>query len=151
MVTAVAADDLERVGMAFLHLTVNHADWLAAQNHSPPQRRLVTGPRGCLRGRHLRLHGLIDVMVGPAVTDPVEDAVAPGQAADRALRAHPDYPAAAWSPCRASWSSFSSSLDREVFRTVPPYLLIASTALSGVTFSSIRNSAEVPGLTMSRT
>src|SRR4029077_14176565 len=35
-------------------------------------------------------------------------------------------------------------LDREVFSTVPPYLLIASTALSGVTFSSIKNSAEVP-------
>ena len=38
-----------------------------------------------------------------------------------------------------------SSLDSEVFRTVPPYLLIASTALSGVTFSSLKNSAEVPG------
>ena len=47
--------------------------------------------------------------------------------------------AAAWLPCRASWSSFSSSLDRDVFRTVPPYLLIASTALSGVTFSRITN------------
>jgi hypothetical protein len=39
-----------------------------------------------------------------------------------------DYRPAAWSPCRASWSSFSSSLDREVFRTVPPYLLITATA-----------------------
>ena len=34
---------------------------------------------------------------------------------------------------------------------MPPNLLIASTALSGITFSSIRNSAEVPGLTRSRT
>src|SRR5262249_31069262 len=58
---------------------------------------------------------------------------------------------AASPPCRASWSSFSSSLDREVFRTVPPYLLMASTALSGVAFSSIKNSAEVPGWTMPRT
>jgi hypothetical protein len=40
---------------------------------------------------------------------------------------------------------------REVLSTVPPYLLIASTALSGVTFSSMRNSAEVPGLSMPRT
>jgi len=36
-------------------------------------------------------------------------------------------------------------LDSEVFSTVPPYWLIASSALSGVTFSSIRNSAEFPG------
>ena len=106
MVTAVAADDLERVAMAFFHLTVNDADWPAAQHHRPPQRRLVTGPRGCLPGRHLRLQGLTDVAAGTAVTDPVEDAVAPGQTADRAMRAHADYPAAAWSPCRASWSSF---------------------------------------------
>jgi hypothetical protein len=48
---------------------------------------------------------------------------------------------------RASWSSCSASFDREVLSTVPPNLLIASTALSGTTFSSIRNSAEVPGLT----
>ena len=34
---------------------------------------------------------------------------------------------------------------------MPRYLLIASTALSGVTFSSIKNSAEVPGWSMSRT
>ncbi len=34
---------------------------------------------------------------------------------------------------------------------MPPYLLIASTALSGVTFSTIKNSAEVPGCNMSRT
>src|SRR5215831_8655806 len=61
------------------------------------------------------------------------------------------YCAAASPPCRASWRSFSSCLDREVFRTVPPYLLIASTALSGVTFSSIRNRAELPGWIMSRT
>src|SRR6266567_4682791 len=54
-------------------------------------------------------------------------------------------------PCRASWSSFSPSLDREVFSTVPPYLLIASMALSGVTFSTIRNRADVPGLSKSRT
>jgi len=44
----------------------------------------------------------------------------------------------------------SSSLS-DVLRTVPPYLLRASTALSGVTFSTIMKSAEVPGLTSSRT
>src|SRR5215467_12853726 len=58
---------------------------------------------------------------------------------------------AAAPPCRASWSSRSPSLDSEVFSTVPPYLLIASMALSGVTFSTIRNSAEVPGCSMPRT
>jgi hypothetical protein len=51
----------------------------------------------------------------------------------------------------ASWSSCSASFDREVLSTVPPNLLIASTALCGITFSSIRNSAEVPGLTRSCT
>ena len=61
------------------------------------------------------------------------------------------YCAVASPPCRASWSSCSSCLDSEVFSTVPPYWLIASTALSGVTFSSIRNSAELPGLIMSLT
>src|SRR6185312_10773767 len=34
----------------------------------------------------------------------------------------PGYCADVPPPCRASWSSFSSSLDRDVFRTVPPYL-----------------------------
>ena len=34
---------------------------------------------------------------------------------------------------------------------MPPYLLSASVALSGVTFSSMRNSAEVPGCTKPRT
>ena len=61
------------------------------------------------------------------------------------------YASALPSPCRASCSSFSPSLDSEVFSTVPPYLLIASTALSGVTFSTMRNSAEVPGVSMPRT
>ncbi len=54
-------------------------------------------------------------------------------------------------PCRASCRSFSPSLDSEVFSTVPPNLLIASTALSGVTFSTIKNSADVPGWSMPRT
>src|SRR6516225_8825369 len=53
--------------------------------------------------------------------------------------------------CRASWSSCSPSLDSEVLITVPPYLLIASTALSGVTLSTMRKSAEVPGSSMPRT
>src|SRR6266567_1023121 len=60
-------------------------------------------------------------------------------------------PYSAVPPCRASWSSASPSLDSEVFSTVPPYLAIASVALSGVTFSTIRNSAEVPGCSMPRT
>jgi len=59
------------------------------------------------------------------------------------------YPALA--PCRASCRSFSPSLDSEVFSTVPPNLLIASTALSGVTFSTIKNNADVPGLSIPRT
>src|SRR6516164_1928114 len=54
-------------------------------------------------------------------------------------------------PCRASWSSASPSLDSEVLITVPPNLLIASTALSGVTFSTIRNRQEVPGWSRPRT
>src|SRR5215469_13321466 len=53
----------------------------------------------------------------------------------RGARAHqpPAYYSAEPSPCRAACSSASSSLDSEVFSTVPPYLLIVSTALSGVT------------------
>jgi alpha-1,2-mannosyltransferase len=54
-------------------------------------------------------------------------------------------------PCSACWRSCSASLDSEVRSTVPPYLLSASAALSGVTFSTIRNSAEVPGCTKPRT
>ena len=54
-------------------------------------------------------------------------------------------------PCRASCRSCSPCLDSEVLSTVPPNLLIASTALSGVTFYTIKNNAEVPGLSMPRT
>jgi hypothetical protein len=43
------------------------------------------------------------------------------------------------------------SLDSELFSTVPPYFDSASTALSGVTFSTTMNSADVPGWSMSRT
>ena len=39
----------------------------------------------------------------------------------------------------------------EVWSTSPPYADIASTARSGVTFSTTMTSAEVPGWTMSRT
>src|SRR5262252_4089911 len=78
---------------------------------------------------------------------PNNQARRPPPAADDQAR----YCASSPVPCSAACSSASSSLDSEVFRTVPPYLLIASTALSGVTFSSTRNSAEVPGWTMSRT
>ena len=42
-------------------------------------------------------------------------------------------------------------LDSEVLSTVPPNLLIASTPVSRVIFSNISNSAQVPGLTRSRT
>ena len=74
----------------------------------------------------------------------------PAQAPGRAVpvRAGRGY---ALAPCRASCRSFSPSLDSEVFSTVPPNLLIASTALSGVTFSTIKNSADVPGWSMPRT
>ena len=71
----------------------------------------------------------------------------PGRAVP--VRAGRSYPALA--PCRASCRSFSPSLDSEVFSTVPPNLLIASTALSGVTFSTIKNNADVPGLSIPRT
>ena len=40
-------------------------------------------------------------------------------------------------PCRASCRSASPSLDSEDLRTVPPYWLSASVALSGVTFSTM--------------
>src|SRR5262249_15437531 len=76
----------------------------------------------------------------------------PGQhLTDGPVERRDDHTASACPPCRAPWSSCSSSLDREVFRTVPPYLLIASTALSVVTFSSIRNRHEVPGCSRPRT
>src|SRR5215831_9149404 len=53
--------------------------------------------------------------------------------------------------CRAYSSSSSSCLDSEVFRTAPPYLLIAPTALSGVACPTLRHTAEVPGFSISRT
>jgi hypothetical protein len=71
----------------------------------------------------------------------------PGRAVP--VRAGRDHPALA--PCRASCRSCSPCLDSEVFSTVPPNLLIASTALSGVTFSTIKNSADVPGWSIPRT
>src|SRR5215469_11578369 len=91
---------------------------------------------------------------GPAILDELPDERRWGLLQDVGAVIDPaahGYGAAVWLPCSASWSSFSSSLDREVFKTVPPYLLSASTALSGVAFSSIKNSAEVPGWTMPRT
>jgi hypothetical protein len=45
-------------------------------------------------------------------------------------------------PVRSAW-------DSEVVSTEPPYLVIASTAVSGVTFAKIRNGAEAPGLSTS--
>src|SRR5579885_88052 len=54
-------------------------------------------------------------------------------------------------PCSASWSSSSVCFDSDDLSTVPPNLLSAATALSGVTFSTTRNSAEVPGFSISRT
>src|SRR5204862_7998657 len=59
--------------------------------------------------------------------------------------------AATGAPCSASCSSDSASFESDDFSTVPPYWLRASTALSGVTFSTTTNRAEVPGLSMSRT
>ena len=53
-------------------------------------------------------------------------------------------------PCRASLSSFSPSWLKEDLSTVPPYWLSASTTLSGVTLSTMRNSADVPGFSRSR-
>src|SRR5215470_8951028 len=55
------------------------------------------------------------------------------------------------SPCSASCSCFSASLDRDVLRTVPPYLDSASVALSVVICSTTMNSADVPGFSISRT
>jgi hypothetical protein len=42
-------------------------------------------------------------------------------------------------------------VESELLRTVPPYFDSASTALSGVTFSTTMNRADVPGLSISRT
>ena len=134
MVTAVTADELIRAGIAALHSALDDAGWLAPQHHRPPQPRLIMRPHGCL---------LLQRSVPP---QPGREGREP-----TAVWARADYCAAVWLPCRASCSSFSPSLDREVFSTVPPNLLIASTALSGVTFSTMRNSAEVPGFSMSRT
>ena len=54
-------------------------------------------------------------------------------------------------PWSASWSFWVSSSESDVLMTVPPNLLSAATALSGVTFSTTMNRAEVPGFSMSRT
>ena len=59
--------------------------------------------------------------------------------------------AVACSPCSASCSCFSASLEREVLRTVLPYLDKASIALSVVICSTTMNSADVPGFSISRT
>src|SRR5215475_7264294 len=47
----------------------------------------------------------------------------------------------------ASCNFFVSSSERDVLITVPPYWLSEAVALSGVTCSTIMNSADVPGLT----
>ena len=59
-----------------------------------------------------------------------------------------------WSPHRAArpGAPAGASLDSELLSTVPPYPCdSASTALSGVTFLTTMNSAEVPGWSISRT
>ena len=51
IVAAVAADELEDVGVAALRLAVNHAGRLAPQNHCPPMPGLTGGQHACLLGR----------------------------------------------------------------------------------------------------
>jgi hypothetical protein len=43
MVTAIAADEFERVGVATLRPTLDDAGWLAAENNRPAMPGLITG------------------------------------------------------------------------------------------------------------
>ena len=51
IVAAVAADELEGVGVAALRLAISHASWLAPQNDCPSMPGLAGGPHACLFGR----------------------------------------------------------------------------------------------------
>ena len=48
VVTAVAADELERVGVAALRPAINDAGRLAPENQRPTMPRLATGLHACL-------------------------------------------------------------------------------------------------------
>jgi hypothetical protein len=48
MVTALAADELIRIGVAAFRLTFRDADGLASQDGCPPRRGLIRRPHGCL-------------------------------------------------------------------------------------------------------
>ena len=50
MVTAVAADEFEHVGVAAFGPALHDADRLAPQDNRPPQRGLITGSHGYLHG-----------------------------------------------------------------------------------------------------
>src|SRR5215471_12615965 len=81
MVTAVAADEFEHLGVAAFGLALHDADRLAPQDDRPPQRGLITGPHGHLHGAPSEL-GLTGppspVLLGNVghVVDHVTDALA---------------------------------------------------------------------------
>src|SRR6516225_3653869 len=50
MVTAIAADEFEHVGVAAFGPALHDADRLAPQDDHPPQRRLIRGTHGHIRG-----------------------------------------------------------------------------------------------------
>src|SRR4051812_4549613 len=106
------------------------------------------------RSGHGRRHGCL-----PAARTP-QGGPGRGRPAGSVLRCRPAQETSAvcsWavfcpsSPCRAACSWASASLESDDLSTVPPYLAMASTALSGVTLSTTRKRAEVPGWSISRT
>ncbi len=76
MVTTGTADELERFGIAAFRLAVNDpAGWRRSTTVHPSagSSQLCTAASSCGQLRH---HGQIDVFVGLAGTDAVEDAIA---------------------------------------------------------------------------
>ena len=86
VIAAVAADELVGIGVAAFRATIDDADRLTSQDRGPARRGLIMGQHGCLLMPDLRHYGQ--------------------------LRSRAAYTAAVPLPCRASWSSFSSALDR---------------------------------------
>jgi hypothetical protein len=71
IVAAVAADELEGVGVATLRLAIDHEGWLAPQNHRQAMPGLGRGPHTCPfrcdRGGVAALKAAAPVMFGPAL------------------------------------------------------------------------------------
>ena len=82
MVTAIAAYELEHVGVAAFDVVLSDADRLAPQHHCPPKSGLITGLHGYLLLRPYAPPpgGRVDVSMDVLFTDAVEVAVACEQA-----------------------------------------------------------------------